>query len=160
MPVHRLRVYVDNSAFGGVHDEEFAEDSKRFFEPVRRGDYRVLVSQIVFEEIADAPDKVRQALQDLPDEVLETVPVQEEVRRLADAYVSAKALSRKWAFDALQVAAATVANADLILSWNFAHIANYDRIQRFNAVNLMNGYRTVDIRSPQELAYGDKDEDV
>ena len=53
-----------------------------------------------------------------------------------------------------------MANADLILSWNFAHIVNYDRIQKFNAVHLMNGYRTVDIRSPQELAYGDKDEDV
>ena len=74
-----------------MHDEEFAEDSKRFFDRVRRGDCRVLVSQIVFEEIADAPDKVRQVLEDLPDEVLETVPVDEEVRRLADAYVSAGA---------------------------------------------------------------------
>lgn len=55
---------------------------------------------------------------------------------------------------------ATVARADLILSWNFKHIVRYDRIQKFNGVNLTRGYRAVDIRSPLEVDYDDEDEDI
>ncbi len=58
--------------------------------------------------------------------------------------------------DAIHVAAATVAGADLVLSWNFKHIVNYDRIHKYNAVNLLNGYRQIDIRSPMELTHGEE----
>ena len=88
------------------------------------------------------------------------MPIDQEAKTLSDAYIAAGAIGTSSAVDALQVAAATAAGADLIVSWNFQHIVNYDRIQKFNAVNLMNGYRTMDIRSPQELAYGDQDKDV
>ena len=49
------------------------------------------------------------------------------------------------------MAAATVADADLILSWNFRHIVNYDRIRGFNGINLKHGYRTMSIMSPMEI---------
>ena len=58
------------------------------------------------------------------------------------------------------MAAATVASADLILSWNFKHIVRYDRIQRFNGVNALHGYHPLDIRSPLELDYDDESEDI
>lgn len=158
--MHRIRIYVDNSVFGGVYDEEFADTSKRFFDRVHRGDYLVVVSQIVFDEIEDAPAIVQQVLKDLPDNALEIVRLDDEVLQLAEAYISARVLGRAAEFDALQVAAATVARVDLIPSWNFEHIVNYDRIQKFNAVNMLNGYGTLDIRSPKEVAYGDQDEDL
>ncbi len=53
------------------------------------------------------------------------------------------------------VTAATVPGADLILSWNFGDIVNYDRIKGFNGVNVMNGYRSMTILSPLEVAYED-----
>ena len=53
--------------------------------------------------------------------------------------------------DALHVAAATVAGADLILSWNFRHIVNYNRIRGFNSVNVRMGYRAMTIHSPREV---------
>jgi len=43
----------------------------------------------------------------------------------------------------------------LILSWNFKHIVNYDRIRKFNSVNLFFGYPQLDIRSPLEVIYVD-----
>lgn len=52
------------------------------------------------------------------------------------------------------VAAATTAHADAIVSWNFEHIVNYDRIRMYNAVNLLNGYRQIEIRSPSEMIHG------
>jgi hypothetical protein len=158
--MHRLRVYVDNSVYGGVFDEEFAEASQRFFEQVKAGRYIVLISEVVFEEIEDAPERVQRILRDLPADALEEIALTPQVYELSQAYVAATVLSPKWAFDAIQVAAATVAGADLILSWNFEHLVNFDRIRGFNAVNLMRGYKTLDIRTPKELGHGDQDQDL
>ena len=51
------------------------------------------------------------------------------------------------------MAAATVARADLILSWNFKHLVRYDKVRKFNGVNALNGYPAIDIRSPLEVAH-------
>lgn len=50
---------------------------------------------------------------------MESVPIDAAVEALAEAYLAAGILSRRWRGDAIHVAAATVACADLILSWNF-----------------------------------------
>ncbi len=34
---------------------------------------------------------------------------------------------------------------DILVSWNFRHIVRYDKIRQFNAVNLEQGYHTLDI---------------
>ena len=60
--------------------------------------------------------------------------------------------------DAAHVAAATVAQADLIVSWNFRHIVHLDKIRFYNAVNAMERYRSIEIRSPLEVIdYEDED---
>ena len=56
----------------------------------------------------------------------------------------------------MHVAAASIAGADLLLSWNFKHVVNYNRIQKYNAVNLLNGYQPIDIRSPMEMSDDNK----
>ncbi len=79
------------------------------------------------------------------------IPVDELVLALRDAYVAAGVITAKWADDAAYVAAATIANADLIVSWNFRHIVRFDKIRLYNAVNAMEGYRPLEIRSPLEV---------
>ena len=54
---------------------------------------------------------------------------------------------------------ASVARADLILSWNFKHIVNFSRIKGFNGVNVMNGYSAMTILSPLEVAYDDQNKE-
>lgn len=156
--LHKLRVYVDTSVLGGISDEEFAEASRRFLDGVRTGRYIALVSEVVYRELAGAPEETRRALQKLPPGSLEEVAINAEVEELANAYVAADVLGLSAKLDAIHVAAATVAGADLILSWNFRHIVNYNRIRAYNSVNLIKGYHLMDIRSPQEL--GDADEDI
>lgn len=86
------------------------------------------------------------------------VPVDERVLALRDAYVSAGIVGAKWADDAAHVAAASVAEADLIVSWNFRHIVHFDKIRQYNAVNALEGYRALEIRSPLEVIdYEDED---
>ncbi len=156
----RVRVYVDTSIFGGMHDREFADASSRFFELVAKGEFLVLVSPQTTRELEGAPEPVRQVVAGLPEECTEYVDVDEEVEALADAYVAAGVLSSDSRDDAVHVAAATVAGAHLILSWNFRDLVRFDRIRMFNGVNALKGYRPVDIRSPLEVSHGGREEDV
>jgi predicted nucleic acid-binding protein len=158
--MHRLQIYVDTSVFGGVYDEQFAESSRSFLEQVEQGRYRILVSTITYDELQGAPDRVRRLIEGLPLDVVVEIAIDAEVKALAAAYIAAGALQPTMENDALHVAAATVARADAILSWNFKHIVNFDRIRKFNGVNVMNGYGQIPIHSPLELTYDNQEEDI
>jgi hypothetical protein len=46
---------------------------------------------------------------------------------------------------------ATFHKVDYVVSWNFKHIVNIDRIIGYNSVNLMLGYEPVEIYTPFQL---------
>jgi hypothetical protein len=98
-------------------------------------------------------------LTSIPTDRLEDVPLTEESVALTEAYIAAGAVSEKWQDDAAQIAMATIARADLLLSWNFRHIVNFDRIRVFNSVNLAHGYSLLDIRCPKEIQHEDADQE-
>jgi len=158
--VRRIRVYVDTSVFGGTADDEFAAASQRFFQRVHGGDFIVLVSELTIRELMKSPTKVQQVLADLPEGSVEMVPADQEAMALAKAYLDEGILTGSSVADALHVATAVVAGAELILSWNFKHIVNYDRIRKYNGVNALRGYPSIEIRSPLEMTYGDEGENV
>nr|VFK18718.1 MAG: hypothetical protein BECKLPF1236A_GA0070988_102042 [Candidatus Kentron sp. LPFa]VFK33262.1 MAG: hypothetical protein BECKLPF1236C_GA0070990_101993 [Candidatus Kentron sp. LPFa] len=39
----------------------------------------------------------------------------------------------------------------MLVSWNFKHIVNLERIRGYNAVNLKQGYPMIEIRTPLEI---------
>jgi hypothetical protein len=75
----------------------------------------------------------------------------EESKSLGEHYIDAKILTWKNLNDAYHIAIASINRLDLLVSWNFKHIVNYDKIRLFNSVNLKLGYPEIDIRTPQEL---------
>ena len=148
---HRPQAYVDTSVYGGVFDAEFAGASKDFFDLVCVEKIQLFTSEVVSDEIALAPENVR----NFYDKLLpyaSIVKVTADVLLLQRAYIQAGILTEKWYDDALHVAVATVAGCDLIVSWNFKHIVNFNKIPKFNAVNILQGYRHIDIYSPFEVA--------
>jgi len=157
--MRKVRVYVDTSVFGGVNDAEFAEPSKRFMARLKKCEFIVLISSELLRELDSAPMTVKKELDDIPNEVLEKALVDQRVESLADAYVIGGVLGKASRSDAIHVATATVAEADLIVSWNFKHIVNYNRIHKYNAINVLEGYKTIEILSPAEMAYGNETED-
>ena len=90
-------------------------------------------------------------LKEIPEENIEYVELTDEATTLAKGYVSDGVLDENKIADAQHIAIATVHNVDLIVSWNFKHIVNINKIRGFNAVNLKMGYPLIDIRSPQEV---------
>lgn len=45
----------------------------------------------------------------------------------------------------------SIADCAAIVSWNFKHIVNLNRIPLYNAINAVQGYRSLEIRSPLEV---------
>lgn len=146
-----LRIYLDTSVIGGCFDEKFAFDSRRVFDLAIEGKLAIIISDIVLTELAPAPEPVRAVLDVLPTELLDIRRTDLEITALRDAYLARGVLSKRWIDDATNVAIATVARADALVSWNFRHIVRLDRIKAFNQVNLANGYGILTILSPTEL---------
>ncbi|MEK6765485.1 MAG: hypothetical protein AABY49_04555 [Planctomycetota bacterium] len=62
-------------------------------------------------------------------------------------------LSNNFEDDARHVTIATTNNVDMIVSWNFKHIVHFEKIRRFNSVNLLEGYKSIEIFSPREVIH-------
>jgi hypothetical protein len=109
-----------------------------------------LLSVTLIAEIADAPPQVRALLS----KVLpfgESLPLTLEAVRLQEAYLQNEVVSAKYIDDALHVAQATVAHAQVLTSWNFRHMLHPRRTRLFNAINLVEGYGFLTIMSPFDL---------
>jgi len=147
----RLRIYADTSVIGGCLDAEFEVESRRLLELARQGTLTLLVSDLLLEELALAPESVQAHLAAVPTASLEPLMRTPESARLRDAYVDAGVLPATSSNDAHHVALATVARADLLVSWNFKHLVHFDKMRGFNAVNLREGYGPIEIHSPKEV---------
>ena len=53
-----IRVYADTSVIGGVFDEEFKAPTRKFFDEVISGQFALVTSAIVQNEMALAPTEV------------------------------------------------------------------------------------------------------
>lgn len=153
------RIYADTSVIGGYFDLEFETDSRRLIDAVKQGRCVLLLSQVVFNGLVDAPEKVRNLLATLPISQIETVDITNEVTNLCQAYVTASILTPRWMDDATHVAAATIAKADAIVSWNFKHIVRFDKMKAYNQINQLHGYGMLTIISPREVYFDDPDPD-
>jgi len=148
-----LRVYIENSVVGGYFDEEFEKATKKLFEEFKEDLYKPVISTHVINELEDgAPQYVINNLNGLN---YESHDINEEMINLADKYMENNIVSEKYYGDALHIAIATVISVDILVSWNFKHIVNLNKIRMFNSVNLQEGYNMLEIRTPQEIIKDD-----
>ena len=151
------RIYIDTSVFGGYFDIEFEDFTKPLFERIQKGEFTILFSTVTQEELELAPDPVKELVIDLRADQTEFLELNSESVGLAQEYISEKVVGHTSYADCLHIALATINRADLLISWNFKHIVNIERIRGYNSVNIKNGYKQLEIRSPRELMnYGNK----
>ena len=146
-----MRIYIDTSVFGGCFEKEFEEWSLGLFEQIRSGKHKAVISDISETELSLAPEHVRQLLKDLKGKHMEVVRLSSDAEVLAATYIKERIVGKTSEVDTQHIAIATIAQVDLLVSWNFKHIVNYNRIRLYNAINLKLGYRMLEIRSPREL---------
>ncbi len=146
-------VYIDTSIVGGLFDDEFQLWTELFFDEVHSGNYKVAVSDILLKELRRAPRNVRDYLDQLHNDKMVTIVLNRDAEQLADLYLQEKIVGPKSLVDCQHIATATVHNIEVLVSWNFKHIVNLDKIRLYNSVNLREGYRTIEIRTPRELLH-------
>ncbi len=149
------RVYVDTSVLGGYFDPEFARWSRALMGDFRAGRLQPFLSELLSAELENAPEQVRALYAELYPLAGSTIELSPDALDLADRYAAHQIVPARFRNDMLHIALATVADADIVVSWNFRHIVRFDKIRQFNAVNLEAGYKAIAIHSPREVATDD-----
>lgn len=144
------RIYIDTSVLGGYFDKEFDVATQRLFDEVKKGEYKVVISNITEGELLNAPERVRTLLIDLNIDY-EVLKLTDDVVYLALEYIKENVVGQTSYDDCLHIAIATIFRLDLLVSWNFKHIVNIKRIRGYNGINIKNGYPSIEIRSPKDL---------
>lgn len=145
-----IRVYADTSIFGGIFDDEFKDETIAFFNLIKRGQFQLVTSSVVFREIEPAPEQVRQFFAEMM-VYAELVEITPSALQLRQAYIDADIVTEKSMLDALHVALASVSRCSMIVSWNFKHIVHFQKIPLYRAINATQGYAQIDIYSPLEV---------
>jgi len=151
------RVYVDTSVVGGYFDKEFSADTKPLFDNLNKGGVVLLVSDLLEAELLRAPSFVMEFFKSLPKKHGENVRLTPEANDLADKYIKAKVVGKTSRADCQHISIATLNHADVLVSWNFKHIVNLDRIRGYNGINFQFGYKMIEIRTPKEIMNYEKD---
>ena len=120
-------------------------------EDFRNDRYVAVVSDVTAAEVAPAPGFVKSLHQELLGLPAEIIRTNEEALSLVQGYVERSVLGQRFINDMLHIALATIAEVDVLVSWNFKHIVRLDKIRLFNAVNIEQGYKPLTIYSPREV---------
>jgi predicted nucleic acid-binding protein len=153
----RQRICIDTSVIGGYCDDEFEEPTKRLFDRIQNKDFDIYFSEVNETELVLAPQEVQDVKKLIPPDCYKYLELNDEARILAETYISERALGQASLNDAYHIAIASVNRLDCLVSWNFKHIVNYDKIKLFNSINMKLGYPLIDIRTPLEFLKDEND---
>jgi predicted nucleic acid-binding protein len=151
------KIYIDTSVIGGYFDDEFQAETRRLWSLRKKSQFHFTTSILTLEEILTAPTQVQELFAKTFDED-SILPSSFEAEELARAYMERGVVPTKYFEDAQHVAICTLARINCLVSWNYKHLANLQRENAFNGVNLLHGYAQVRILCPTSLIYGHEKE--
>ena len=147
----RQRIYIDTSVIGAYYDAPLKAYTVPLFERIQNGEFTVLLSSVTQNELENAPTHVQELVKSMKSEFVELLAISDEAIELANNYINEKVVGQSSYTDCLHIALATIHRADFLISWNFRHIVNVQRIRGYNSINIRNGYKQLEIRSPRDF---------
>ena len=158
----KLKIYLDTSVISFMYADDSPEKqsiTREFFEKYLSV-YDVFISDLVLTEIestrnAVLREKLKKIVMEYNLKVIEAAPKdQQTVFSLARRYVKDGVIPQRKFDDAMHVAMCVHYEFDILLSWNFRHLANINKQIRINAVNKKEGYlKELFLLSPMEVLY-------
>jgi predicted nucleic acid-binding protein len=158
----KLKIYLDTSVISFLHADDAPEKKDitvEFFENYFT-QYDIYISNLVLAEVNNTVNKyLKSALinsiekYSLP--ILQ-IPkdVQESVFSLARSYINEGIIPEAKIDDAIHIAICTIFEFDVLLSWNFKHIANIKKQMQVASVNRKEGYlKELFLLNPMEVIY-------
>ncbi len=151
----KLKLYIETSVWNFLFAEDIPDKyaaTKAFFLQVESGRYDIFISEVVIAEIETAPEQIHHKLRGLIVHYSpEFLSSGDESDNIIDAYLNAGLLSHSQFADLSHLAIASANDMDMLISWNLRHIVKARTRKIVNAVNRLNGYRDIDICTPQEV---------
>ena len=144
-------------ARGEAHLESDVDIAVLFDEKIKKDDYlrkegryEFFISDVVLRELMEAEKPKRGKLLDQVKGIVQLGSTI-ETEKLAKKYVNRKIISGNYLDDARHVAIATINNLDAVISWNYGHLVNINKIKGVNLVNETMGYKHIEIITPEEV---------
>jgi predicted nucleic acid-binding protein len=149
-------VYVETSVWGMTvkgQNPALRAPTLEFLRRCTDGDFVPYISRIVLDEIDEAPDAIQVDISSQVAAVDPTVlALSNDVEVLADRFIGESILPSRRRADGLHVAFAIVHGIELVVSWNYRHIANQAKADAFRAVALLAGWPAkFEIHTPFEV---------
>jgi hypothetical protein len=150
-------VYIESSVVSYLTSRASADPIKSAWQTVttqwwntRLDQVTACISPYVIEEVsAGDPEAAKQRIDvirglNLPD-------TNDEIESLADFLLLGGGLPAKARFDALHIACAAYHGVNVVLTWNFKHIANPVQLPVMRGLCAARGYRLPELVSPFEM---------
>jgi hypothetical protein len=158
----KLKVYLDTSVINFLFADdapEFKKATENFFiNYVKDRIYEINISEVVIDEINNTnnSEERKKLLGVIKLYEIDAIAINEEAEILARKYIADKILPERKLDDARHIAISTVNNFDILLSWNFKHLANVNKKQKIKLLNEREGYfYPLDLLTPLQLIYED-----
>jgi predicted nucleic acid-binding protein len=130
----KKRIYIDTSVVGGYFDKEFQEETMRLYNWFEENDVVFVISDLLDLELLNAPEKVKNSLNMFDSKKFERINLNQESISLANEYLRNKVVGISSLEDCRHIAMATIHKVDYVVSWNFKHIVNIDKIIGYNSL--------------------------
>ncbi|MBN2534751.1 MAG: PIN domain-containing protein [Spirochaetales bacterium] len=151
--MNKESLYLDTSVPGAYFDdrekERFKATRKFWYDIVP--DYNVFVSDVTLDEIKGTREDILRKDLLCIIEPFEIIKKNNETEILAKEYLKNNIIPERYFIDALHIAIASYYLINYIVSWNFEHIVKVKTRRIVNLVNILKGYREIEIISPLEL---------
>ncbi|MEW6482139.1 MAG: PIN domain-containing protein [bacterium] len=146
-------LYLDTSVPNAYYDKRDPNIQKEtiYFFKKKIKEYEVYVSEITVGELRRTREILKRTQLLALVEGITVLSRTKEAEELADLYVRYKIIPLRDKGDALHIAIATLNMIDILVSWNFEHMVKRKTKLEVNAVNILQGYKTIEIVSPQEI---------
>jgi len=151
--MRRETLYFDTSVLSAYYDERVKDrqDATIKFWKDALPNYKIYISEVTVKELEDTKgETLRRKFKGLINS-FKLLKSNEKIRALETAYIERVVFQEKYLADALHVAVASFYDISYVVLWNFEHLVKVKTRKSVNLVNILEGYREIEIVSPQEL---------
>ena len=148
-------IYLETSVISAYFDFKKQDQSrklitKKFFKE-ELSKYQVFISNAVIEELRNTPNKhARHAFLSFAKQ-FSIIALNKKIINLAQDYIRKKIIPSAKLFDAYHLAVAAIHKIDILVSWNYNHIANKFTEEQINKFNASQKYHQITIEFPLKL---------
>lgn len=156
----KFKIYLDTSVINFLFADDAPDFQKvtiEFFENfIKKDKFIVYVSDVVIKEIEKTHDneKKLKLLHVIEQYNLRILNLSPEAETLAKSYIEKNIIPPNKIEDAQHIAISTIYQIDILLSWNFKHLANINKQILIKVINESLGYfYPLLLTNPMEVIY-------